>query len=97
MVVPENPDDPPLDPAVIRGVTSPGNGGGGGVRAWACWAATTSGLSLGFRVEVPFRTSHMAHLKASGLFLNVQTLQSHVSSSCTPPLAELRFLLFRIK
>ena len=95
MVVPEN---PPLDPGVIRGVIIlPGNGGGGGVRAWACWAATTSGLSLGFRVEVPFRTSHMAHLKASGLFLNVQTLQSQVSSSCPPPLAELRFLLFRIK
>ena len=89
MVVPENPDPP----GVIRGVTIfPGNGGGGGVRAWACWAATTSGLSLGFRVEVPFRTSHMAHLKASGLFLKVQTLQSHAPSSAPP--FELRFLLY---
>lgn len=28
----------------------------------------------GFLVEVPFRTSQMLHLKASALFLKVQTL-----------------------
>lgn len=42
----------------------------------AAWAATSAGLSLGFRVDVPFLTSHMEHLKASALFLYVQTLQS---------------------
>lgn len=32
-------------------------------------------------VEVPFRTSHMRHLKASGELRYVQTLQSHMFSS----------------
>lgn len=35
----------------------------------------------GFLVEVPFRTSQMLHLKASALFLKVQTLQSQKPSS----------------
>lgn len=29
-----------------------------------------------YRVDVPFLTSHMRHLNASALFLNVHTLQS---------------------
>ena len=58
----ENPDDPGAPGK------APGKGGGGGVKAWACCAATRSGFSLGFLVEVPFRTSHIEHLKASALF-----------------------------
>ncbi len=50
--------------------------GGGGVNACACCDATRSGLILGFRVLVPFLTSHIEHLNASALFLNVHTLQS---------------------
>ena len=66
-----------------------------------------------YLVEVPFRTSHMEHLKASGWFLKVQTEQSHVPSSSwdddavegpapppPPPPEEplaLRFLLQRSK
>ena len=57
-----------------------GNTGGGGVKACACCAATRSGFSRGFRVDVPLRTSHIAHLNASGLFLKVQTLQSQAPS-----------------
>lgn len=33
------------------------------------------------RVEVPLRTSHIRHLKASALFLKVHTLQSQYPSS----------------
>ena len=55
--------------------------GGGGVSAWACCEATRSGLILGFRVLVPFLTSHMEHLKASALLRKVQTLQSQKLSS----------------
>jgi len=58
----EKPDDPGAPGR------APGKGGGGGVKAWACCAATRSGFSLGFLVEVPFRTSHIEHLKASALF-----------------------------
>ena len=58
----ENPDDPGAPGR------APGKGGGGGVKACACCAATRSGFSLGFLVEVPFRTSHIEHLKASALF-----------------------------
>lgn len=36
-----------------------------------------------YLVEVPFLTSHMLHLKASALFLKVQTLQSQKPSSAT--------------
>jgi len=34
-----------------------------------------------YRVDVPLRTSHMAHLKASAEFLYVHTEQSHMPSS----------------
>ena len=34
-----------------------------------------------YRVDVPFRTSHIMHLNASALFLYVQTLQSQYPSS----------------
>lgn len=34
-----------------------------------------------YRVDVPFRTSHIKHLNASALFLNVHTLQSQYPSS----------------
>ena len=47
-----------------------------------------SGLSLGFRVEVPFLTSHMEHLNASALLRKVQTGQSQnawSSSWLDPP------------
>lgn len=33
-------------------------------------------LGGSYRVDVPFLTSHMRHLNASALFLNVHTLQS---------------------
>ena len=65
----------------VFGCSVKGKLGGGGVKAWACWSATISGFSRGFRVDVPFRTSHIEHLKASALFLNVHTLQSQVASS----------------
>lgn len=60
-------------------------------RNWlaTCWA-TSCGFILGFLVEVPFLTSHIRHLKASAVFLNVHTLQSQKLSSNT--LAE-RFAL----
>ena len=35
----------------------------------------------GYLVEVPFRVSHIEHLKASALFLNVHTEQSHEEPS----------------
>lgn len=38
-------------------------------------------LSGSYRVDVPFLTSHMRHLNASALFLNVHTLQSQQPSS----------------
>ena len=38
------------------------------------------GSSFTHLVEVPLRTSHMSHLKASGGFLNVQTEQSQKPS-----------------
>ena len=64
------PADPPTpeDPAI--------RDAGGGVRACACCCATRSGFNLGFLVDVPFLTSHMEHLNASALFLNVHTEQS---------------------
>ena len=34
-----------------------------------------------YRVDVPFLTSHIMHLKASAVFLYVQTLQSQYASS----------------
>ena len=74
----------------LEGIPGMGKGGGGGVSACACWAATRSGFKRGFRVEVPFRTSHIAHLKASGLFLKVQTLQSQAPSSGAGPLLRFR-------
>lgn len=37
--------------------------------------------SYSYRVDVPFLTSHIKHLNASALFLNVQTLQSQYPSS----------------
>lgn len=56
-------------------------GGGGVAYCWAtCWA-TSWEFILGFLVDVPFRTSQMLHLKASALFLKVQTLQSQNPSS----------------
>jgi hypothetical protein len=74
-----------------------GKGGGGGVTAWACWAATRSGLMRGFLVEVPFRTSHIEHLKASALFLKVQTLQSQVPSSASEAALAFAEVRFRLK
>lgn len=47
-----------------------------------CWA-TNCGLMRGLRVEVPLRTSHIRHLKASAVFRNVHTLQSQKLSSNT--------------
>lgn len=51
-------------------------------RNWlaTCWA-TSCGLMRGFRVDVPFRTSHMRHLNASALLRYVHTLQSQKLSS----------------
>lgn len=53
-------------------------------RNWlaTCWA-TNCGLIRGFLVEVPLRTSHIKHLNASAVFLNVHTLQSQKFSSIT--------------
>lgn len=53
-------------------------------RNWlaTCWA-TSCGLIRGFLVEVPLRTSHIKHLKASAVFLKVHTLQSQKLSSTT--------------
>lgn len=65
-----------LPPAGSASVT-----GGGGSRRGVLCAATrlarsTRGRPGTHRVEVPFRTSHIMHLKASALFRKVQTLQS---------------------
>lgn len=43
--------------------------------------ATSCAFRRGFLVDVPLRTSHMRHLKASAVFRYVQTLQSHTWSS----------------
>lgn len=40
-----------------------------------------SGSGYSYRVDVPFLTSHIMHLNASALFLNVHTLQSQYPSS----------------
>ena len=81
----------------VFGCSVKGKFGGGGVKAWACWSATMSGFSRGFRVDVPLRPSHIEHLKASALFLNVHTLQSQVASSRSAAggtlLLEVRFRL----
>lgn len=54
-----------------------------GTYCWAtCWA-TSCGLMRGLRVDVPLRTSHIRHLNASAVFLNVHTLQSQKLSSNT--------------
>lgn len=47
-----------------------------GTNCWVTCCATNWETGRGFRVEVPFRTSHIMHLKASALFRKVQTLQS---------------------
>jgi hypothetical protein len=49
-----------------------------GERIWgpAAAGASSAGRPGTHRVEVPFRTSHIMHLKASALFRKVQTLQS---------------------
>jgi len=46
----------------------------------ASCCATMCWLSRGFLVDVPFRTSHIKHLKASGVLVKVHTLQSQRSS-----------------
>ena len=76
-----------------------GRDGGGGVNAWACWAATRSGFKRGLRVAVPLRTSHIEHLKASALFLKVHTLQSQAASSILlfKTLLRLKFEIFLIR
>merc|ERR1712110_289752 len=56
-------------------------GSGGGKSACCTWTATRSGLIRDFLVLVPFRTSQITHLKASGLFLYVHTEQSQKKSS----------------
>lgn len=43
--------------------------------------ATSCAFKRGFLVDVPLRTSHMRHLKASAVLRYVQTLQSQTCSS----------------
>lgn len=53
----------------------------GGTNCCVTCCETNCETGLGFRVEVPLRTSHIRHLKASALFLKVHTLQSQYPSS----------------
>lgn len=53
----------------------------GEANCWVTCCATNWETGRGFRVDVPFLTSHIMHLNASALFLNVQTLQSQYPSS----------------